>query len=217
VRSDEAVTDTVLHDALGLITQVAVATRRVWRDNLWLIGPASLGLAIPSASRVCQAARLTTALFALALGLVVWLALGEGATNAAEPPASRTAEVWPMEVAFREAVQLWADEQFEDLWARGLLASRYRVSREAFIQGMRHRVIKPTCCWGRLHAVRVHPHATDEALVEAEVSVDLKTLGTTVVRSMLVYLRQEEGVWRIRLEDFLTRPEDGLSGLRAPW
>jgi hypothetical protein len=86
-----------------------------------------------------------------------------------------------------------------------------------FVRGMRHRVIKPTCCWDRFHAVRVHPQATDEALVEAQVGVDVKTLGTTVVRSMIVSLRREEGVWRVTLEDFLTRPEDGLSGLRAPW
>jgi hypothetical protein len=81
---------------------------------------------------------------------------------------------------------------------------------------MRHRVVKTTCCWGQLRAVGIHPHATDEALVEAQVGVDLKTLGATVVRSMLVALRREEGVWRLRLEDFLTRPEDGLSGLRGP-
>jgi hypothetical protein len=65
--------------------------------------------------------------------------------------------------------------------------------------------------------VRVHLHATDEALVEAKVGIDVKTLGTTVVRSMLVYLRREEGVWRVTLEDFLTKPEDAQSGLRAPW
>jgi hypothetical protein len=122
-----------------------------------------------------------------------------------------------VEAAFREAVQLWADEQFEVLWEHGLWASRYRVSREAFVRGMRHRVVKPTCCWGRLHAVQVHLQATDEALVEAQVGVDVKTLGTTVVRSMLVYLRREEGVWRVTLEDFLTRPEDALSSLRGPW
>jgi hypothetical protein len=45
----------------------------------------------------------------------------------------------------------------------------------------------------------------------------VKTLGTTVRRRMLVYLRQEEGVWRVTLEDFLTKPEDAQSGLRAPW
>jgi hypothetical protein len=120
-----------------------------------------------------------------------------------------------VEAAFRDAVQLWADEPFEVLWARGLLSSRARVSREVCVRGMRHRVIKPTCCWDRFHAVRVLPQATDEALVEAQVGVDVKTLGTTVVRSMLVSLRREEGVWRVTLEDFLTRPEDGLSGLRA--
>jgi hypothetical protein len=122
-----------------------------------------------------------------------------------------------VETEFREAVQLWADERFEALWERGLLSSRYRIPREAFVWGMRHRVIKPTCCWGRLHTVRVHSHATDEALVEAQLGIDVKTLGTTVVRSMIVFLRREEGGWRVTLEDFLTRPEDGLSGLRAPW
>jgi hypothetical protein len=34
---------------------------------------------------------------------------------------------------------------------------------------------------------------------------------------MMAYLRQEEGVWRVALEDFLTKPEDAQSGLRAPW
>jgi hypothetical protein len=210
-------TDTVLHDARNLITRVAADTRGVWADTPGLLGLATVGLAMRSASRVCQAARLTTALVVLSLGLVVCLAFGVGATHAASPPASQPAEVWPVEAAFREAVQLWADEQFEVLWERGLLSSRYRVSREAFVRGMRHRVIKPACCWGRLHAVRVHPQAPDEALVEALVGVDVKTLGTTVVRSMIVYLRQEEGVWRVTLEDFLTKPEDALSGLRAPW
>jgi hypothetical protein len=148
---------------------------------------------------------------------VVWWTLGPGATHAASPSPSQLAEDWPVEAAFREAFQLWADEQYETLWERGLLASRYRLSREAFVRGMRHRVIKPTCCWGRLRAVRVHRHATDEALVEAQVGVDVKTLGTTVVRSMSVSLRREEGVWRVTLEDFLTTPEDALSGLQGPW
>jgi hypothetical protein len=120
-----------------------------------------------------------------------------------------------MEVAFREAVQLWADERFEALWERGLRASRARISREVFVRGMRHRVVKPTCCWDQIHAVWVHPQATDEAFVEAQVGIAVKTLGTTIVRSMLVSLRRDEGVWRVTLEDFLTRPEAGLSGLRA--
>jgi hypothetical protein len=204
-------TPRALKDVLSLITRVPADTRRAWAATPWRIGPASLDLAMRSAAGVCRAVPLTTAL------CVLWLALGAGAAHAASPPASLPAEVWPVEAAFREALQLWADEQFEVLWARGLLSSRYRVSREAFVRAMRHRVIKPTCCWGRLRAVRVHPQATDGALVEAQVGVDVKTLGTTVVRSMLVSLWWEEGVWRVTLEDFLTRPDDGLSGLRAPW
>jgi hypothetical protein len=151
------------------------------------------------------------------LGLVVWLAARVGTTHAASPPASSSAEVWAVEMAFREAVQLWADERFEALWERGLWASRYRISREVFVRGMRHRVVKPTCYWDQVHAVQVYLHTTDEAMIEAQVGIDVKTLGTTVVRSMLVSLRREEGVWRVTLEDFLTRPEDGLSGLRPPW
>jgi hypothetical protein len=210
-------TDTVLHDALSLIAQVAGDKRRVGRDTPWLIGPANLGLASHAAAGVCQAARLTAALIVLPLGLIVWLAFGADTTYAASPPASSSAEVLPVETAFREAVQLWAEERFEVLWERGLRVSRYRVSREAFVRAMRHRVVKPTCCWDQIHAVRVHLQATDEAFVEAQVGIDVKTLGTTARRSMLVYLRQEEGVWRITLEDFLTKPEDALSGLRAPW
>jgi hypothetical protein len=215
--SDDAMTNTALYDTFSLIARVAADTRRAWVETPWLIGPSSFGLAIRSASGVWQATRLTIVVFVLPLGLVGWVALGAGATQAASPPASLAAEVWPVEAAFRETVQLWADEQFEALWEHGLRASRYRVSRETFVRAMRHRVVKPTCCWDQLRAVRVHLHAPDEALVEAQVGIDVKTLGTTVVRSMLVSLRREEGVWRVTLEDFLTKPEDALSGLRGLW
>jgi hypothetical protein len=40
----------------------------------------------------------------------------------------------------------------------------------------------------------------------------VKTLGTTVVQSLLVYLRREAGMWYAALEGFLTKPEVGL-----PW
>ena len=128
------------------------------------------------------------------------------------PTSSQPAEAWPVEASFRQAIQLWADERFESLWEDGQLASRYRVSREAFARWMRHRVVKPTCCWDQIRGVRVDLQAAEEALVEAQVGFDVKTLGTTVVRSLLVYLRREEGVWRVALEDLMTKPEVGL-----PW
>jgi hypothetical protein len=147
-----------------------------------------------------------------ALILLTWLALGADDGLVASSPSRRADGVWSVEAAFREAVQLWVDERFEALWDRGLLASRYRVSREVFVRWMRHRVVKPTCCWGQLRDVRVHPQTADEAFVEAQLGVQVKTLGITVVRSFFVQLRREEGMWRVALEDFLTKPEVGL-----PW
>jgi hypothetical protein len=210
-------TDTALDDALSITAHVAPDEPRAWAGTSWLIGAASLGLSLRPASLGRQAARPTPALLVLPAWLVVWWVLGACATQAASPPPFRPAAVWSVEAAFREAIQLWADGQLEALWEHGLWSSRYRVSRETFVRSMRHRVVKPTCCWDRIHTVRVHLHATDEALVEALVGVDVKTLGTAVVRSMLVSLRREEGVWRVTLEDFLNKPEDALSSLRAPW
>jgi hypothetical protein len=162
-------------------------------------------------------ARRPPGLFALPLGLVVWLAFGACPTHAASPPAAQPAEIWPVEAAFRHAIQLWADERFEALWEQGRLASRYRVSREAFVRGMRHRAVKPTCCWGQLRTVQVHLRTAEEAIVEAQVGIDVKTLATTTVRSMLVYLQREEGRWRVTLEDFLTKPEGGPPDLGWLW
>jgi hypothetical protein len=216
-------TDTAPDDALSLMAPVSADALRAWAETPWLMGAFRPGRAMRSASGVRQVSRRTTAFCAMpfwrvvGLALAVWLVCAVGSGQADVPLTSRSPEDWAVEMVFREALQLWADERFEVLWAQGLLTSRYRISREAFVWEMRHRVVKPTCCWGRLPVVRVHLHGTDEALVEALVGVDVKTLGTTVVRSMLVALRREAGVWRVRLEDFLTKPEDGLSGLRGSW
>jgi hypothetical protein len=166
---------------------------------------------------VWMTARPLHVLFVLVLPLVAWLVFSVGNSHAASPLPSRSAEVWVVEATFREAFQLWANERFEALWERGLLTSRYRVSREAFVGGMSRRVVKPTCCWGQLRSVQVHLQTAEEALVEAQVGVDVKTLGTTEVRSMSVYVRREEGVWRVALEDFLTSPGEGPFGLGWLW
>ena len=192
-----------LYYALSTIAQVAA-------------GPAALMGFFGRCKRVGRQ-RERHVLFVLATPLVAWFVFGMGNSHAASSLPSRSAELWAVEATFREAFQLWVNERFEALWERGLLASRYRVSREAFVGGMRHRVLKPTCCWGQLRSVQVHLQTTEEALVEAQVGVDVKTLGTTEVRSMTVYLRREEGVWRVALEDFLTSPGEGPFRLGWVW
>jgi hypothetical protein len=184
-----------LYYALSTIAQVAA-------------GPAALMGFFGRCKRVGRQ-REQHVLFVLALPLVAWLVFGVGHSHADSSLPSRSADVWAVDATFREAFQLWVNERFEALWERGLLTSRYRVSREAFVSGMRHRVLKPTCCWGQLRTVQVDLRTTEEALVEAQVGVDVKTLGTTEVRSMTVYVRREEGVWRVALEDFLTSPAEG--------
>jgi len=42
---------------------------------------------------------------------------------------------------------------------------------------MRHRMVKPTCCWGQLRTGQVHLQTAEEAVVEAQVGVDVKPLG----------------------------------------
>lgn len=122
------------------------------------------------------------------------------------PAVPLPAETAPVEEAFRQAVQLWAKGQFDALWARGLLESRYQVSKEAFIRWMRQRTITPTCCWGQIRAATVHLRRPEDALVEATLGVDVKTLGATVERTVLFHLRWEEGEWRVALEDFMFKP-----------
>jgi hypothetical protein len=65
--------------------------------------------------------------------------LGVGNSRAATQPSSQSAEDWAVEAAFRETFHLWADERFDALWGRGMLASRYRVSREAMEDYPRER------------------------------------------------------------------------------
>jgi hypothetical protein len=124
------------------------------------------------------------------------------------PAVPLPAETAPVEEAFRQAVQLWAKGQFGVLWARGVLESRYQVSKEAFIRSMQQRAVAPTCCWGQLRAVTVHLLSREDALVEATLGIDKKTLGTTVERTLLFHLRLEEGEWRVALEDFMFKPAE---------
>jgi hypothetical protein len=144
--------------------------------------------------------------------LLVSLIIGAGIAQAISPPALSQGDVLSVEAAFRQTVQLWAEERFEALWECGLLASRYRVSRDGFVVRMRHRLVKPTCCWRQILGIKVHLQAAEEALVEAQMGFDVKTLGTTVNRLLIVYMRREEGIWRVALEDFLFKPEEGW-----PW
>ena len=80
------------------------------------------------------------------------------------------------------------------------------MSKDAFSQWMRQRVVTPTCCWGQIRAATVHLVSPEEALVEATLGVDVKTLGTTVERTVLFYLRRKEGEWRVALQDFMLKP-----------
>jgi hypothetical protein len=87
---------------------------------------------------------LTWVLSLLLVPLAVWPAAGPGREGRTLPTATPLpAETAPIEEAFRQAVQLWAKGQFDELWARGLLESRYQVSKEAFIRWMRQRAVTP--------------------------------------------------------------------------
>jgi hypothetical protein len=56
--------------------------------------------------------------------------------------------------------------------------------------------------------VTVHLLSREDALVEATLGLDKKTLGATVERTQLFRLRREEGEWRVALEDFMFKPAE---------
>lgn len=165
-------------------------------------------------STLRQRARRAAARGIVSIGIAVLMGIGLGLGRADAFPASLPphAADWQVEEAFRQAIRLWSNERFEPLWDQGFLESRYRISREAFARAMRHRTVTPACCWEQIHSVSVRLLSEREAFVEAQMGFRVKTLGTTERRTLLFYLRQEEGRWRVALEDFLIKPELGL-----PW
>ena len=90
----KTMTETTLYGALTRIAQVAA-------DGVMAV--------------VWTAAPLAHALLVLAWPLVTWPMVGAGDSRVTTPPASRSAGVWAVEATFREALQLWADGQFEVL------------------------------------------------------------------------------------------------------
>ena len=139
---------------------------------------------------------------------VAWLVFGVGNSHAASSLPSQSAEIvgrWT-----RPSGRLFSSGATSGLkpcgsggcWraATGCLGRRSSV---ACVTGC----LSPPAVGASSAAVQVHLQTTEEALVEAQVGVDVKTLGTTEGRSMTVYLRREEGVWRVALEDFLTSSE----------
>jgi hypothetical protein len=144
----------------------------------------------------------------LVIAAIVFAAGSRREERTLAPAVPLLAETAPVEEAFRQAMQLWAKGQFGALWGRGVLESRYRVSKEAFIRWMRQRAIAPTCCWGQIRAVMVHLLSRKDTLVEATLGIDKKTLGTTVEQTLLFYLRREEGEWRVALEDLMFKPAE---------
>lgn len=130
-----------------------------------------------------------------------------GAVFSSEEEAVSAAAV---EAAFKEAVRLWADERYEALWEQGLLRSRSLFPKEEFIFRMRDRALRPACCWRQVQEVTVHLRSSGDALIEAKMGFDSRTRGNSFDQTMTFYLRREEGVWRVALEDFLLKPDESL-------
>ena len=105
---------------------------------------------------VWTAARLSHALFALALPLVVGPVFDVSDSRAASPShPGRSRSGWWTRSSGRPFT-CGPTSGCRRCGTMGCSLSRYRVSREAFVHGMRHRMVKPTCCWGQLCTVQVH-------------------------------------------------------------
>lgn len=120
----------------------------------------------------------------------------------------QVAETEAVEVAFREAVSLWASERFETLWERADAVTRQGVSKEQFVFKMRDRALRPACCFRQIQELAVTVQTTESAFVRAKMGFDSRTRGTRFDTTLAFVLRKEEGEWRVAASDFLRLPDE---------
>ena len=103
----------------------------------------------------------------------------------------------PKEQAMSDALDLWREGRFEQLYDR--LSHRSGLTRENFASQMRDSGIRPSCCFQKLSEFRVISEKRTTAKVFAKIGMEGSAANDT--RSREFTLDHEEGMWKMRLTD----------------
>lgn len=122
----------------------------------------------------------------------------------AEPPLS------PQEQAMSEALDLWREGRFEQLFEQ--LSHRGRTSREQFVKKMGETSVRPACCFQKLENFKVLNEKRTEATVYAKVGLE-GTPGTPESSTREFRMSHDGGAWRMQLGDISNLA--GLGGKKA--
>lgn len=113
----------------------------------------------------------------------------------------------PREQALSDALDLWREGRFEQLYDS--LSHRSALTRERFVQAMQDNDLRPACCFTKLRDFRLITENRTTAKVYARIGMEGGP-GSDGAKSREFTLDHEEGRWKMRLNDLKT-----LAGIKS--
>jgi hypothetical protein len=104
----------------------------------------------------------------------------------------------PREQALSDALDLWREGRFEQLYDS--LSHRNGMTRERFAQAMKDADIKPACCFNKLNDFRLISEKRTTAKVFARLGME-GAPGIDGSQSREFTLDHEDGRWKMRMTD----------------
>jgi hypothetical protein len=107
---------------------------------------------------------------------------------------------------FEEALELWSEGRYEDLWECGTDSSKALISREDFVWTMKQSPRMPDVGWMREKSLTTTVKKPTRVIVQAEIRFIVN--GQDKLETRVFQLIYEDDEWRIDLSEFvqLARP-----------
>jgi hypothetical protein len=155
---------------------------------------------------------LTASLLIVFLGSSLWIQSALGLESEQEQIA-RDAEK-----AFEKIINLWKEEQYEELYDHGRLESQRLVPKQDFVRLMQDSPVRLQCCWATVQEVKGVTTSPTEVYVKAKLGYELfstivtdspavshrRLKATSTFKEGTFLLNQEQGGWKIDLADLLS-------------
>jgi len=109
---------------------------------------------------------------------------------------------------FDSIINLWRDEKYEELYDYGTLSSHVRISKEAFIRGMKQKKFKLMCCGDAAREIDVIYKSPTVVYVKAKMGYK-NHLNKEAFRHETFRLVFEEGKWKTDIMQIMKLPKGG--------